>query len=117
MAISREDHSAVFLSNGKVLVVGGSTVDFNGITVAAAELYDPASGIWTGTGSLQQGRERFTATVLQNGKVLVAGGDFYDGVNAGVLTESELYDPALGTWSGEPDFTNIPTASAKVYSP
>jgi N-acetylneuraminic acid mutarotase len=143
MSIGREDHSAVLLNNGKVLVIGGTTVDFNGVTVASAELYDPASGTWATTGSMLQGRERFTATLLQNGQVLVAGGDYYDGVNAGVLTESELYDPALGTWSatasmttprfgakavllrngkalqagGEPDFTDTPTPSAELYSP
>jgi N-acetylneuraminic acid mutarotase len=143
MSISREDHSAVLLNNGKVLVIGGTTVDFNGVTVASAELYDPTTGTWATTGSMLQGRERFAATLLQNGQVLVAGGDYYDGVNAGVLTESELYDPALGTWSatasmttprfgakavllrngkvlqagGEPDFTDTPTPSAEVYSP
>jgi N-acetylneuraminic acid mutarotase len=143
MSISRTDHSATLLSTGKVLVAGGTTVDFNGVTVASAELYDPVSGTWTGTGSLLQGRERFTATLLRSGKVLVAGGDSYDGVNANVLTECELYDPGLGTWAatasmgtprfgakaallrngrvlevgGDPDFTDVPTASAEVYSP
>ena len=142
MGTSRTDHSAVLLANGKVLVAGGTTVDFNGVTIASAELYDPASGMWTGTGSMLLGRERHTATVLRNGQVLVAGGDFYDGTNVGVLTESELYDPVAGTWSatasmgiprfgakavllrngkvletgGEPDFTNTPTMSAEVYS-
>ena len=143
MAISREDHSTVLLSNGQVLAIGGTTVNFNGITVASAELYDSTTGFWTATGSMLQGRERHTATVLQNGQVLVAGGDYYDGVNAGFLTECELYDPALGTWSvtvsmatprygaravllhdgrvleagGDTDFSGIPTASAEIYSP
>lgn len=143
MSISREDHSAVLLNNGKVLVIGGTTVDFNSVTVASAELYDPTTGTWATTGSMLQGRERFTATLLPNGQVLVAGGDYYDGINAGVLTESELYNPALGTWSatasmttprfgakgvllrngkilqagGEPDFTDTPTPSAELYSP
>lgn len=143
MSISREDHATVLLANGKVLVIGGTTVDFNGVTVASAELYDPTTGSWTTTGSMLQGRERFTATLLQNGKVLVAGGDYYDGVNAGVLTESELYDPTSGTWSittsmgtprygakavllrngkvleagGDPDFSGASTASAELYSP
>src|SRR5262249_32868173 len=99
MSISREDHATVLLANGQVLAMGGTTVDFNGVTVASAELYDPTAGTWTTTGSMLQGRERFTATLLQNGKVLVAGGDYYDGVNAGALSESELYDPTLGIWS------------------
>jgi hypothetical protein len=143
MTISREDHTTSLLANGQVLVAGGTTVDFNGVTVASTELYDPATGAWTATGSMLQGRERQTATVLQNGQVLIAGGDFYDGVNAGFLTECELYDPALGTWSvtasmstprygaraallrdgrvleagGETDFNYIPTALAEIYSP
>jgi len=143
MSISREDHATVLLANGKVLVIGGTTVDFNGVTVASAEIYDPIAGTWTTTGSMLQGRERFTATLLPNGKVLIAGGDYYDGINAAVLTESELYDPILGSWSvttsmgtprfgaqtvflrngkvleagGDPDFSDTPTASAELYSP
>ncbi len=143
MAVSREDHTTVLLPNGRVLVAGGTTVDFNGVTVASAELYGPGGGMWSGTGNMLQGRERHTASVLQNGKVLVAGGDSYDGVNADVLTECELYDPGLGTWSatasmgtprfgakavllrngqvleagGESDFSNVPIASAEVYTP
>lgn len=74
MSISREDQSVVLLANGQLLVMGGTTVDFNGVTVASAELYDPATETWTITGTMLQGRERFTATLLQNGQVLVAGG-------------------------------------------
>ena len=143
MTISREDHATVLLSNSQVLAIGGTTVNFNGITVASAELYDSTAGTWTTTGAMLQGRERHTATVLQNGQVLVAGGDYYDGVNVGFLTECELYDPAAGTWSvtgsmstarygaravllhdgrvldagGDTDFSGIPTASAELYTP
>ena len=64
-------HTATLLPNGKVLVAGG--YDSVG-SLASAELYDPASGTWTATGSLATARASHTATLLPNGKVLVAGG-------------------------------------------
>ncbi len=77
------------LPNGKVLVAGGYD---NSGTLASAELYDPASGTWTATGSLATARYSHTATLLPNGKVLVAGGlqRHY------ALASAELYDVGLG---------------------
>ena len=65
-------HTATLLPNGKVLVAGGLNA---AAFLASAELYDPASGTWTATGSLTTARDVHTATLLPNGKVLVAGGD------------------------------------------
>ena len=58
------------------------------------ELYDPANGTWSATGSLATARYHHTATLLPNGKVLVAGG--YENT---FLSSAELYDPASGLWS------------------
>ena len=62
---------------------------------AQTELYDPVSGTWARTGDLATARAFYSATLLTNGKVLVAGGDAYDST----LRSCELYDPATGEWS------------------
>ena len=58
--------------------------------------YDPVSETWTDTGSLAHKRGSHTATLLRNGKVLVAGG-YND--NFTPLRSAELYDPVSGTWT------------------
>jgi hypothetical protein len=58
-------------------------------------LYDPATGAWTGTGSLSTVRERNQTALLPNGKVIVAGGDN----QAVYFNTAELYNPATGTWT------------------
>jgi len=93
MAHARWNHAATLLPTGQVLVVGG--YDF-GDTLASAELYDPATGLWTETGSMADERRLHTTTLLPNGQVLVAGG--FSNVS-GALTSAELYDPATGLWT------------------
>lgn len=96
-------HAAVLLPNGQVLVVGGftRTILGGGSSHGGAALFDPASGTWTSTGSLATGRLSHTATLLPNGKVLVAGGtnSVYGFPSLGILASAELYDPASGTWT------------------
>ena len=82
MVGNRSGHSAVLLQTGKVLVAGPDTT---------AELYDPATGTWTATGSQLFSHPYITMVLLANGKALLAGDN-----NAG---NCELYDPFTGTWS------------------
>jgi uncharacterized delta-60 repeat protein len=56
-----------------------------------------AEGSFRFTGSLSQERRLHTATLLPNGKVLVAGGVFSAPGTA--ISSAELYDPQTGTWS------------------
>ena len=95
----RAGHTATLLNNGTVLVAGGYN-DQNGDiydpdSLADAELYDPATGLFAATGGMNNPRATHTATLLNNGKVLVAGG--YDGSTS--LAAAELYDPATGTFA------------------
>jgi WD40 repeat protein len=70
---ARINHTATLLPNGKVLVVGGFRNVFDRNSLNSAELYDPTTGKWSNTGSLNTARDGQTATLLPNGKVLVAG--------------------------------------------
>jgi Galactose oxidase, central domain/Kelch motif len=97
----RYGHTATLLANGKVLVAGGLDRAFEPFSVTnSAEIYDPATGTWSSTGNLDTGRIGHTATLLPNGKVLVAGGrDRIASPFFGLADSAELYDPATGTWS------------------
>src|SRR5215470_4660268 len=69
------------------------------LTVSAAS--DAGEGTWSTTGSMSVPREGQTATLLLDGRVLVAGGcaGFDDFGNCNILASAELYNPATGTWS------------------
>src|SRR5262245_60662005 len=77
LTTARQSHTATLLPDGRVLAAGGADVsDAGSATETSAELFDPASGTWTVTGSLTDGRSSHTATLLPDGRVLVAAGWF-----------------------------------------
>jgi Galactose oxidase, central domain len=93
----RSAHTATLLTDGRVLVTGGSqgiAGSWSSIVLSAAEIYDPATGVFTTTGDLNAGRVHHTATLLSDGTVLVAGG-----LGGGILGSAELYDPSVGTFT------------------
>ncbi len=84
--------AAVGLPTGQVLYVGG--FDATEVTVVKhAELYDP---FWAGIGPMHEGRQDHSATRLQDGRVLLAGGG--DG-GSGTRSTAEVFDPIAGTFS------------------
>jgi N-acetylneuraminic acid mutarotase len=95
MGTSRIEHTATRLLDGRVLVAGGFRQEI-GMTqvLSSAEIYDPASGTWAPTGSMGTARFEHTATLLPDGRVLVAGG-----FKAGSIAGAEIYDPVSETWA------------------
>jgi hypothetical protein len=81
------------LSNGKVLIAGGQS-SFG--ILSSAEIYDPVSSTFAATGNLNTARICHTATLLNDGTVLIAGGET-NGVTA--LATAELYNPGTGTFT------------------
>lgn len=119
MSSARYNHTATLLTNGKVLITGGNDViDDHIVILASAELYDPSAGTFSlATASMASPRENHTATLLRNGKVLIAGGNDA----SGALDTAELYDPGTGQFSStgkmnvaREDYTAILLVNGKV---
>jgi hypothetical protein len=88
-------HTATLLDNGMVLIAGGYNWAVPGSCPPHAELYNPAAGTFANAGSLITPRYHHTATLLNNGKVLIAGGLAANGS----LASAELYNPATRTFT------------------
>jgi len=98
---ARASHTATLLPDGRVLIAGGFKKGPDGssqLYFRSAELFDPSTRTFTETGRMGHSRCGHTATLLKNGKALIAGG-FGD---EGMLHDAELYDPRSGTFSELP---------------
>lgn len=103
MNVARAAHTATLLPNHKVLVIDGGQMDIDDlpVSVSSAEIFDPSAGTFTPTGSPCIAREFHTATLLTNGKVLIAGGNEFNGYPTWLTATAtaELYDPATGSFA------------------
>lgn len=89
LATPRAHHSATLLASGRVLVAGGLTYAGGLVPTASMETFDPAAGAFAPAAAMVTPRYSHTATLLQDGKVLLAGG-----MGENVLASAERYDPA-----------------------
>ncbi|MFN2608029.1 MAG: kelch repeat-containing protein [Acidimicrobiales bacterium] len=117
MTKGRLGHSLTALADGRVLAVGGTAIGLapTGGTQsvrpdASAEIFDPATGAWTPVASMATPRFEHTATLMADGKVLIAGGQ---GTN-GLLASTEIYDPAVSAFIRSNDMTEARTNQAAV---
>jgi hypothetical protein len=137
-------HTATLLSTGEVLLAGGFSNGFEcdgSFSNVTAELYDPAAGSFNRAGNMAAARGGHTATLLMNGKVLVAGGADQDPGTGSA--SAELYDPSTGAFTqtgsmavarfrhtatllqngkvlivgGVPLSSSKPTSTAEIYDP
>jgi hypothetical protein len=125
--VSRGGAAVALLQSGKVLVAGGQSCDSGpGCPfLTSAELYDPDSGTFSLTGSMAVNRISATASVLLDGRVLVAGGQMCasepkcTGIGSGFmdLNSAEIYDPIQGTFSSPPNMTTERLGHVAVLLP
>jgi hypothetical protein len=84
------------LPDGRVLVAGGFLGAVSPAVVSSSQIYDPASKTWSDTGSMHYPRAGFLAVLLDDGKVLVAGGEV---AQNNLTNTAEIYDPTTGSWT------------------
>ena len=96
MAAARTFQESTLLADGRVLVTGGDPAGwvYDGPFLASAEIYDPRTGMFTATGSMADTLTNHSATLLPDGRVLIAGG--YNGKTD--VADAELFDPTSGTF-------------------
>jgi N-acetylneuraminic acid mutarotase len=107
LAVARAGHTATLLLDGRVLVVGGDKgTSTTSSGLASAEIYVPSTRTWTATAPMSGPRTGHSATLLLDGRVLVAGGNPYEALPgcdtpscSQELATAELYDPKTGHWT------------------
>lgn len=100
LMVNRMAMDVARLPDGRVLAAGGFPVVGGGVPLADAEIYDPATNLWSATGSLRDGRLFHSLSVLGDGRIIASGGLDADLVIA--VNSTEVFNPAAGTWTEGP---------------
>ena len=94
MAVKRGRPEATLLRNGNVLITGGADGGGAGSNIVSAEIFDAATLKFRPTGVMHHARVEHTATLLQDGRVLISGGR-----GSEVTADAEVYDPDGGKFT------------------
>ena len=99
LTVARESHVAVSLRDGRVLIAGGHNGRRGNLTIlASAEIYEPATGVFSRANDMGVRRHKHDGVLLPSGEVLITGGsDERD--DRGVYTSSELFNPTTGAFA------------------
>jgi hypothetical protein len=91
---------ATRLADGRVLVTGGyGTSADDQVDLASTEIFDPATGAFSAGPPMTRPRRGHTATLLADGRVLVAGGGYDPDEEGDGWRAAEIFDPVLGTFT------------------
>jgi len=116
---ARYDASAVRLEDGRVLIVGGvdpnaTSGDGTAYTVGEAEVWDPATNLFTPFGTLREARMRPFLRALADGGVVVSGGFAWNGADSRPISTGERWDPPTKTFASMPSDGNPPVDPSQV---
>jgi len=127
MTEARLDHAETRLRNGEVLLVGGRKAayiaDSTGNNLATAEIYNPRTQAFRSVAPMSSPRGAASATLIADGRVLVAGGcgNTASGATKGppgaiALNTAEIYDPAVNRWSETPPMVAAPGCNSTLVN-
>lgn len=119
LGTARSRAQAAVLSDGRVLLVGGSVLRPQPVqlpnggsdpyqSIGSAEIFDPRSGEWSPAGSLNVVRDSFPLLAIAHGQALVAGGCAPLEVGGAALSSAEVFDPVQDSWA-----LNVPMPGAR----
>jgi hypothetical protein len=91
LTIRRHKHDATLMADGRVLITGGADERDGHGAYRSAEIFNPATGAFVASGAMNLPRYKLQGTtiLLQNGKVLIAGG----------ASRAEVFDPVTNSFS------------------
>jgi N-acetylneuraminic acid mutarotase len=114
----RASQTAQLLTDGRVLISGGTGAAGGSPVDGEGAVYDPQTNKWTATGPMAAPRHSAQSVRLPNGRVLVAGGFLLeDPSDQKMTTRVEIYDPVSNTWPSATDLAEARFAFIMISLP